>query len=253
MMTFSTSLEVSINDFPVVTADEMREIDRIMIEDIGISLEQMMENAGLHLAELVRALWGSRCRVAIMIGKGNNGGGGLVAARHLANRGHPVCLILATPGHYLRETAIQQLRIINNMQLPYFYAWEEESLSRIQTELSEAAVIIDALIGYSLVGKPQDVYADLIRMANAADSPVLSLDIPSGLHPTSGQNLSPCIRAHATLTLAAPKAGLIKKQAAEFVGDLYVADISVPSVVWKELGYDPGPLFLKAPVLKLSI
>ena len=252
-MAFLSIPECSIHDLHVVTADEMREIDRIMIEDIGISLEQMMENAGNHFAELTRALFGTQCRVAILIGKGNNGGGGLVAARHLANRGHRVCLILATPGHYLREMAIQQLRIIHNMQLPYLYGWEDAHQDKIRAELAEAAVILDALIGYSLVGKPQDVYAELIGLANGSGTPILSLDIPSGLHPTTGQNLVPCIQAHATLTLAAPKAGLIKNQSANFVGQLYVADIGVPAVVWKELGYGSKALFTRAPILKLNI
>ncbi|RME02132.1 MAG: NAD(P)H-hydrate epimerase [Calditrichaeota bacterium] len=244
---------VSVNQFPVLTVDEMREVDRLMIEEIGISLEQMMENAGHHLAYFARQAFGPDARVCILVGKGNNGGGGLVAARHLANWGHEVHLILATPGHYFREIALHQLRIVNNMQIPILHGWDREKQSTILQKMKHASVILDALIGYSLVGKPQDVYAELIGHANASGTPIISLDTPSGLDISTGQVFDPAIKAMATLTLAAPKNGLLSRQASPFTGDIFVADISVPDVIWPELKYSTKHLFRLSPILGLKI
>ena len=244
---------VSIHDFPVVTLDEMREVDRIMIEEVGISLDQMMENAGLRLAQFARDLTGPESAVAVLIGKGNNGGGGLVAARHLFNWGHRVKIVLATPGHFFKEVAMHQLRIVNNMQIPTLYGWDESIREDLVQYLQSCDVILDALLGYSLVGRPQDIYADLISLVNQTDLPIVSLDIPSGLNPTTGKCFEPCVRAFATVTLAAPKVGLTKGQAAEATKHVFVADISVPDIVWQELGFKVKHLFRPGPILRLSI
>ena len=251
--TSTTYPVVSINQFPVLTVDEMREVDRIMIEDIGVSLDQMMENAGRNLAQFIRTEFGPDSQVCVLVGKGSNGGGGLVAARHLANWGHTVCIVLATPGHYFHDQSMRQLRIVNNMQIPTLHGWLKEKSPEIAQQFQETDVIVDALIGYSLVGKPQDVYADLIRWANQAQKPVIALDGPSGLNLSSGRCFEPTINAAATLTLAAPKEGLAKNQADKVTGEVYVADISVPDVVWDELNYSVKNLFRLSPILKLKI
>ncbi len=249
---FSQFPSRSIHEFPVVTVEEMREVDRIMIEEVGISLEQMMENAGLRLAEFVRRVYGKEARVCLLIGKGHNGGGGLAAARHLFNHGHRVEVLLATPGHFFREAGIQQLRILHNMQVPIFYAWDESRPERLEECLQHSAVLIDALIGYSLVGRPQDVYADLISRANDSGKPIVALDTPSGLSLTTGKPFNPAIRAQATVTLAAPKSGLLRSQARDNIGTLFVADISIPDVVWKELGQSVQHLFQDGPLLRVE-
>jgi len=115
-----------------------------------------------------------------------------------------------------------------------------------------ADLVIDGLIGYSLAGPPHGRAADLIRTANDAGTPVLSLDVPSGLSSTNGTVLEPTVRASATLTLALPKHGLLGEPAREIVGELYLADIGVPPALYVRLGLEnPGPVFAAGDIVRL--
>jgi NAD(P)H-hydrate epimerase len=113
-------------------------------------------------------------------------------------------------------------------------------------------VILDALIGYSLCGAPREPIASLIRAANSANLPVIAPDIPSGLDGDSGQANHPTIRADVTVTLALPKVGLVQPLAREWVGELLVADISVPDLVYQRLGMRVGPLFSRDDVVSVD-
>jgi NAD(P)H-hydrate epimerase len=116
-----------------------------------------------------------------------------------------------------------------------------------------ADVVLDALIGYSLRGAPREPIASLVRAANASGRPLLALDIPSGLNGDSGEAYDPTIRGISTLTLALPKVGLTRPAAREWVGNLYVADISVPQVVYDRLGLDVGALFARSDIVPLAL
>ncbi len=213
---------------PAVTAAQMREVDRAMIEDLGIGLLQMMENAGRNLADLSMRRFVHRATV-VLAGAGGNGGGGLVAARHLANRGVDVRVVLSRPDGPLHPVTTQQLEIVRRMGIV------------VADEPREADLIIDAILGYSLDGNPVGRAAELIEWANQQPAPVLSLDVPSGLDPTTGRAASPCVRADTTMTLALPKTGLLR--APNSVGALFVADISVPPSVFRAMGIDTETLF----------
>ncbi len=224
-----------------ITTDEMREVDRAMIEDFGILLIQMMENAGRNLAELVRRALGGSVRgreVVVLAGAGNNGGGGLVAARHLSNWGASVRVVLSQASNRYRDVPAHQLAILQSMQVPLTAAGEGDV-----SFAPETAGIVDALIGYGLRGNPREPVAGLIRAANASGLPIWSLDAPSGLDTTSGVVYDPCIHAEATLTLALPKTGLQTPAARGVVGRLYLADISVPPLLYERMGIEIGPLF----------
>jgi NAD(P)H-hydrate epimerase len=232
---------------PAVTTAQMAEVDRAMAEDFGISLVQMMENAGRNLAHLAREMLGGQAlgrQILILAGAGNNGGGGLVAARHLCNAGAEVEVVLATSVGALHEVAARQLHILYQMRLPLYTYMAGRSLP-------PAHLVIDALLGYGLRGDPRAGYAQLIRHANARGAPVLSLDAPSGLDTTTGIPYNPCIRAAATLTLALPKVGLLRETAQGFVGDLYLADIGVPSLLYRRMEIDAPPLFANGPMRRL--
>lgn len=120
-------------------------------------------------------------------------------------------------------------------------------------QVNPADVVIDGLIGYSLAGAPRGATADLIRWANAQDAPVLALDVPSGVDASTGSVYEPAIRAAATMTLALPKVGLRADGAAPHVGELYLADISVPPGLYAGLHLDPsvGHLFTAGEILRL--
>lgn len=116
-------------------------------------------------------------------------------------------------------------------------------ISEGDVDLSQADLILDALIGYGLTGNPRGAAAEWITWANGAGRPILALDAPSGLDATTGQPGQPCIRAAVTLTLALPKTGLLTPEARPLVGELYLADISVPPELYRRLGIEIGSLF----------
>lgn len=221
-----------------------------MIEDYEISLLQMMENAGRCLADLARSrfLGGDPRgrRVLVLAGTGGNGGGGLVCARRLHNWGATVRVLMTADSQLLGEVPRHQHSILERMGLEIDAAGDE-------TELPAGDLVVDALIGYSLRGAPSGVAASLIRAANSQTAPVLSLDVPSGVDTTAGTVHDPSVRATATMTLALPKEGLGMTEAREAVGELYLADISVPPSLYAGpgLGLDVGPLFHGADVIRV--
>jgi NAD(P)H-hydrate epimerase len=233
---------------PAVTSAQMREVDRAMIEDFHIELVQMMENAGRGLTELAVDVFGPP-RVLVLAGPGGNGGGGLVAARHLANRGRQVRVVLATQAERLAAVPRHQLDILTRMGVPVAVAARLDDLPSTLHAHGDVDLVIDALLGYSLSGDPREPVASLIRWINEQSAPVLSLDTPSGLDVTSGVPAEPCVLATATLTLALPKTGLLR---APQVGQLHLADISVPPVLYRRLGIEVGDLFAQSPIVHVS-
>jgi NAD(P)H-hydrate epimerase len=237
-----------MHPIPALTTDQMRKVDRLMIEEYHIDLLQMMENAGRNLALLaVRMLDGDVAdrSVVVLAGRGNNGGGGLVAARHLLNWGAWVQLLLTHRPEEYSGVAAHQLSILQAMDAPL--AWAEEGW-----ELPPADLIIDAVIDYGLQGNPSGAAANLIALANSSVAPILSLDVPSGLDATTGQLYSPHIVAAATMTLALPKTGLRSPATRAAVGQLYLADIGVPPALYGRLGLDVPPLFAMDTIVPLG-
>lgn len=206
-------------DIPFITTDQMREVDRSMVEDYGILLIQMMENAGRNLAVLARRrfLGGAPRgrRILVLAGAGGNGGGGLVCARRLHNWGAIVQVWATTPTPKFAEVPRHQLTILERMGVPISVADEE-------VDLAPADLLIDAIIGYGLGGAPTGSPAALIRAANAQSAPILALDVPSGVNTSTGAVQEPAIRAAATLTLALPKQGLRTEEAKRNIGELYL-------------------------------
>ena len=235
---------------PFLTGDQMREVDRLMVDVYGILLLQMMENAGRNLAGLARVRFleerPAGRRVDVLCGPGGNGGGGLVAARRLAGWGASVQVWLAAPVDSLGEVPRHQLAILTRLIGPVHVAGDP-------VELPPAALVIDAIIGYGLEEAPHGPAAGLIRAANHHGAPVLSLDVPSGIDATTGQVFDPAIRATATLTLALPKTGLREPESRDLVGELYVADIGVPPELYAEpsVGVTVGPIFAESDILQL--
>lgn len=231
---------------PSLTTTQMIEVDRAMIEDYHIELIQMMENAGRAFAELSRrqlrgAVQGHS--VVVLCGNGNNGGGGMTAARRLHNWGAKVTVALSKPVDEIRGVPAHQLDILQRMEIPIV---DSASLP------STPSLILDAIIGYNLSGVPRGAAADLIRWANGQTAPILALDTPSGLDVTSGTAHDPTIRAAATLTLALPKQGLTTPEAKTYVGDLYLADISVPPELYAKMGIDVPTLFAQADFIRID-
>jgi NAD(P)H-hydrate epimerase len=237
------------SDIPYISREQMIRVDQLMIDDLGIQLIQMMENAGRHLAELARSKFlGGEVRgkkIVILAGAGGNGGGAMVSGRNLHNWGATVNLFLTKPVDQLVGTIKQQAEI--NQQLGLIMISEGMPVSTDTIDL-----IIDGIIGYSLEGAPRGRAAELIKWANVQKNPILALDVPTGLDATTGEVFSPAIHASATLTLALPKLGL-KTAAKPVMGDLYLADIGVPPELYSDpsLGLQVGPIFHKNAIISL--
>ncbi|MEQ8706768.1 MAG: NAD(P)H-hydrate epimerase [Phaeodactylibacter sp.] len=245
-----SSIRVFRDEVPTLDVPQMIEVDRLMTEFYGITLLQMMENAGRCLAVLARDrfLDGNPQGkvVALLVGKGHNGGGALVAARRLINWGARVQIYLSHPPEALNSATAQQYQTLSAMGATFSPA--EHLPERLEGEL-----IIDGLIGYRLMGDPQGVIKNFIEWANRQTAPTLALDTPSGIELTAGQVHSPAIKARATLTLALPKKGLYEEAVQRYRGELYLGDISVPRVLYANPGLEikVPDLFTESDVLRL--
>ncbi len=229
-------------EVPAVTANQMREIDRIAMEETGPNLYQMMENAGRNLASLALELLGrqwNQAKILVLAGTGGNGGGGICAARHLANRNVDVTLCLTNPER-LGQIPQFQYKIYKNT------VGQEIQLNDLGKKKYD--LIIDALIGYSLNGAPTGPALELIQWANQAKTPVLSLDVPSGVDSTTGDTPGEFIRAKWTITLALPKSGFRTKN----IGELYLSDIGIPESAYDKIGIKYFSPFGKAYYIRLK-
>ena len=227
-----------------VTSEEMRRIDDITIREFQVDVLMLMENAGRATATMARRMLQGTTfgkRVACLVGGGNNGGDGMVAARHLADWGADVKVIVGTTKDRMKSVPLGQLHILEKMGIP---------ILSTEYALRDYDLLIDGLMGYGLEGNPRDRVAMIIEDANSSGRPILALDVPSGMNATSGEAYDPCIKATATLTLALPKTGFLSPSASPYVGDLYLADISIPRKVYQSFGQQ-NILFQNDTILKV--
>lgn len=234
---FQTDAGMSV---PSVTVGQMREVDRIAIDHHTPNLHQMMENAGRNLAMAVSNRLGESWTdipISVLVGPGGNGGGGVAAARHLANRGGEVTLIMS------REPASDT---ILEQQLDIYV----ETVGRVADSLTDASeLIVDALVGYGLDDEPRDAVAEMIAAINSADVSVVSLDVPSGIDGDTGRAPGRAVVADETVTLALPKPGLGAAQS----GDIWLADLGIPVGVFKRAGIEVPPrIFADGPLVHLN-
>ncbi|MEK5434197.1 MULTISPECIES: bifunctional ADP-dependent NAD(P)H-hydrate dehydratase/NAD(P)H-hydrate epimerase [Paenibacillus] len=248
----------------LVTAEQMRRLDGETIQRLGIPAIALMENAGRVIAEEIVALCrrrgGEGCRNAagwedagkdafqvsadhaltldnaaterwfILVGKGNNGGDGLAAARYLRETGIAVTLVYAVPPESLSGEAALQRDVAAAMGLPAVV------YGRDRLDLAECSGILDALLGTGAAGAPRGAYAELIAAANSSGKVIVSADIPSGLNADTGETHEPCIHASVTVCLAFLKRGLLQYPGAGAAGHVKVRAIGIPSSLAPESG-----------------
>lgn len=213
----------------VVTAKEMRELDRRAAEEFGLSTLILMENAGLQAAlELLRFFPSlPSSSVAVVCGKGNNGGDGFVCARHLLNRGVDAKAYLLARREEVKGDARINLEILERMR-PIREVASSEGLQQVAGELQRADVIVDAILGTGTTGPAKGLYAETIELLNSLAKPIVSLDLPSGLNADEAIVPGSCIQACLTITFALPKRCLLLYPAAQFAGTVQVVDIGIP-------------------------
>jgi NAD(P)H-hydrate epimerase len=219
----------------------MQEADRRTITELGVPGLTLMENAGRGCAALIHERYGyGPHRIAVVIaGKGNNGGDGYVIARLLTERGWRVLtLVLA-----LREEIGGDARTNLNLLPSGSVRFCPSGIASFAGELANATVIVDALFGTGLAKEVCGPHAEAITLITAAGRPVVAVDIPSGIHGTSGRVLGTAVRADLTVTFASAKLGHILHPGAEYVGELQVVEIGIPESVLAET---PGCDFIDA-------
>ncbi|MCX8161114.1 MAG: NAD(P)H-hydrate dehydratase [Candidatus Saccharicenans sp.] len=214
----------------ILTAAQMREIDRIAIEEIGIPGPVLMENAGLQVTAVLRNELGvaAGMRVVVVAGRGNNGGDGLVVARHLHNQGVDCPVLLIGRRSEVRGDAALNLEIALKIGVKVIEVGDQAAWKKVRKILSETPIIVDALFGTGLNSPLQGLYARVVQDINESGAFVLSVDIPSGLSADTFELIGPCVRADLTVTLGAPKVAHFFPPAEDYVGELVVADISLP-------------------------
>ncbi len=214
----------------ILTSAEMREIDRQTIEDIGIPGPVLMENAGLQVYLVLRTLLRSLTqeRVVVVAGKGNNGGDGLVVARHLQNHGGSPLVLLLASKQELKGDAALNLRIAEAVGVPVREIRTAADWKKQRRTLEQATIIVDAIFGTGLVKPAEGIHALAIEDINKMPGFKLAVDIPSGLSSDTAEIIGPAVRADLTVALAAPKIPHVFPPAEEYVGDFLVVNISLP-------------------------
>lgn len=209
----------------VVTAKEMMDIDRKTIDEFGISGLVLMERAGLSVTQRIKELFG-RKKIIVIAGSGNNGGDGLVTARHLHNEGWDVNVYLTSQRRRLSSDAMVQYRAAKEFGVSMHPI--EDLFVRHQPIFGQHTLIVDAILGTGLSKPVTGLFADVIKLINKTGLPVLSVDIPSGISSDNGQALGHAVKAYCTVTFGLPKRGHLLYPGAAFSGKLFIEDIGFP-------------------------
>jgi len=221
----------------ILNAAQMREADRCTIDDVGISSLVLMENAGRQVVAAIEAAYESQLdeRIGILCGKGNNGGDGFVVARTLIQRGVDATVFVIGTVADVRGDARTNLDILGRLGVPVVEVADEQTWELHFSEISQCSLLVDAMFGTgltsALAGMMETVAADI----NAADIPVVSIDLPSGMSADTPHLVGDCIEASMTVTLAAPKLPLVLLPGEPYAGDVVVADIGIPPDVLEGL------------------
>lgn len=219
---------------PTISREHSRQLDRAATADYGLPGAVLMENAGRGTTDVLCQL-GVGSGVVICCGRGNNGGDGYVVARHLDLRGHAVHVLLFDDPAGLRGDAALNFAVLERSQVPIHRVVAERVADELSGQLSGAAWIVDALLGTGAVGEVRPPLDQVIDTINSHPTPVLAVDVPSGLDCDTGTAAEHTIRAAHTCTFVAHKPGFLVPGAAEFTGQVHVVDIGAPRCLVDQL------------------
>lgn len=228
----------------LLTAEQMRKVDRLAIEQVGLPAAVLMENAGTKVADVVKSLF-AKSRVVVLAGNGNNGGDGCVVARRLRGYGFDVRLVvLGSPQHMSTDarlffdvaalSGVPCYLFTQNADLtPLFNASDSPDIAAL---LGGSDLIIDAILGTGLRSAASGVAARAIELANDSGRPIVAVDLPSGIDCDNGTVPGVAIKAHETVTLCRAKTGLVQFPAAAFCGRVWLADIGIDRSIVRKIG-----------------
>ncbi|MGH9258031.1 MAG: NAD(P)H-hydrate dehydratase [Vicinamibacterales bacterium] len=221
----------------ILNAAQMREADRFTIEDIGIPSLVLMENAGRQVVSAIEVAYESQLegRVAVLCGRGNNGGDGFVVARTLGQRGVDVAVFVIGSVADIRGDARVNLDILGRLGVTVVEIGDAQTWELHFSEISECSLIVDAIFGTGLTAALGGTMGTVVADLNASGIPVVSIDLPSGLSADTPHLIGDCIEASMTVTLAAPKLPLVLPPGEGHAGDVVIADIGIPPGVLDSL------------------
>jgi NAD(P)H-hydrate epimerase len=221
----------------VLNSSQMREADRRTIDEIGISSLVLMENAGRQVVAAIEAVYSDLAerRVAVLCGRGNNGGDGFVVARTLVQRDVEVSVFLIGRVGDVRGDARINLEILGRLGLTVVEIADSEAWELHFTEIGDCTLIIDAVFGTGLNAPLSGLMDTVVADVNGSGIPVVAIDLPSGLSADSHRPIGSSIEAGLTVTLAAPKLSLVLPPAETRAGDIVIADIGIPHDVIQSL------------------
>ncbi len=211
----------------ILTASQARKIDVYARESLGVPVSILMENAGRSVAEEALRVLGKKSRVAVFCGKGNNGGDGFVAARHLLAKGITPDIFLTAKLSEVKAEARRNLNILLNLGCDIKKIDSDKS-ALLQYNNIRYDIIIDAILGTGAKSEVTGTLKRLVAAINHAKSYILSIDIPSGLDATTGRVLGCCIHADQTITFIAKKKAMISRNGKKYCGQVKVVDLGVP-------------------------
>jgi ADP-dependent NAD(P)H-hydrate dehydratase / NAD(P)H-hydrate epimerase len=214
----------------VATAEQMQELDRKAIETYRIPGIVLMENAGRGAAEVISNAFPDilKKKVAIIAGKGNNGGDGFVIGRHFLNQGIPVKAFLLADPKALRGDAETAFQIFLRMKGEVIPVPSSKDYQKVKKDLEKFDLLIDSIFGTGLDAEVRGYYREVIDHLNSLQKPIVAVDIPSGLDANTGKPLGTAIRASLTITFGLPKVGHLVSPGINYVGVLKVIDITIP-------------------------
>jgi len=221
----------------VATAEEMQELDRKAIETYRIPGIVLMENAGRGAADVISNSFPEihKKKIAIIAGKGNNGGDGFVIARYLLNQGIYVRVYLLTDPKGLRGDAETNFSIFHRMKGEVISVPSSKDYIKVKRDLEKFDILVDGIFGTGLDAEVRGYYREVIDHLNTLQRPIVAIDIPSGLDANTGKPLGTAIRASLTITFGLPKIGLLIPPGLDYVGKkVKVIDIGIPKRLVEE-------------------
>jgi hydroxyethylthiazole kinase-like uncharacterized protein yjeF len=221
----------------ILNAAQMRDADRHTIEEIGIPSLVLMENAGRQVVAAIEAAFESRLdgRVAVLCGRGNNGGDGFVVARTLLQRGIDASVFVIGSLTDVRGDARTNLDILGRLGVTVVEVNDEQAWELHFSEIARCSLIVDAIFGTGLRSPVAGMMETVIADVNASEIPVVSVDLPSGMSADTPHLVGDCVDASLTVTLAAPKLPLVLPPGEAYAGDVVIADIGIPHEVIESL------------------
>jgi hydroxyethylthiazole kinase-like uncharacterized protein yjeF len=239
----------------VLNSAQMREADRRTIEEVGIPPLVLMENAGRQVVAAMEAMHSDllELEVAVLCGRGNNGGDGFVVARTLLQRGVDVSVFLMGRVAEVRGDARTNLEILGRLGLAVVEIADSQAWELHFSEVSDCTLIVDAIFGTGLNAPVSGFLESVIADVNASGIPVVSIDLPSGLSADSADPIGDSIEAGMTVTLAAPKLPLVLPPAETRAGDIVIADIGIPSDILETIEGPRVDLLTRASMRELIV